>query len=68
MCVQHTCISSLRRRTNITINLTRHKQLGGVHDGFYAALFHRPAGGGTSLFEDLVEELRGEAGDVEVGC
>lgn len=37
-----------------------------MHDGFYAALFHRPAGGGTSLFEDLVAELRSEGGDVEV--
>jgi hypothetical protein len=55
------------RRTNLTINMTRHKRLGGVHDGFYSALFHRPAAGGSSLFEDLVGILREAAGDAEVG-
>lgn len=56
----------LSRRTNLTINMTRHKRLGGVHDGFYSALFHRPAAGGSSLFEDLVGILREAAGDAEV--
>ena len=46
--------------------MTRHKRLGGVHDGFYSALFHRPAAGGSSLFEDLVGILREAAGDAEV--
>jgi hypothetical protein len=54
------------RRTNLTINMTRHRRLGGVHDGFYSALFHRPAAGGSSLFEDLVGILRDAAGDAEV--
>eukprot|EP00208_Stichococcus_sp_RCC1054_P003189 CAMPEP_0206136652 /NCGR_PEP_ID=MMETSP1473-20131121/1891_1 /ASSEMBLY_ACC=CAM_ASM_001109 /TAXON_ID=1461547 /ORGANISM="Stichococcus sp, Strain RCC1054" /LENGTH=812 /DNA_ID=CAMNT_0053529351 /DNA_START=361 /DNA_END=2799 /DNA_ORIENTATION=- len=58
----------LNWRTNITINMTRHKTLGGIHDGFYAALFHRPAGGGTSLFEDIVQALRdAEAAAAEEG-
>lgn len=55
----------LNWRTNLTINMTAHRLLGGVHDGFYAALFHRPASGGTTLFEDIVETLRAAAGDVE---
>ena len=71
----HTCKHALtslfptpgpHRRTNLTINMTRHKRLGGVHDGFYSALFHRPAAGGSSLFEDLVGILREAAGDAEV--
>ena len=46
--------------------MTRHRRLGGVHDGFYSALFHRPAAGGSSLFEDIVGILREAAGDAEV--
>jgi hypothetical protein len=46
--------------------MTRHRRLGGVHDGFYSALFHRPAAGGSSLFEDLVGILRDAVGDAEV--
>lgn len=35
--------------------------------GFYAALFHRPAEGGPSLFEDIVRALRvAEAAAAEV--
>lgn len=57
----------LNWRTNFTINMTRHRRLGGVHDGFYSALFHRPAAGGSSLFEDVVDILRDAAQDVEDG-
>jgi len=39
----------------------------GIHDGFYAALFHCPQGGDTCLFDEIVCKLRHVASDVEVG-
>lgn len=39
----------------------------GVHDGFYAALFHRPEGSSACLFDEIVGVLRREGCDEEAG-
>lgn len=39
----------------------------GVHDGFYAALFHRPKGSDACLFDEIVGVLRRVGGDEESG-
>ena len=38
-----------------------------MHDGFYAALFHRPEGTRVCLFDELVGLLRRVGSDVEAG-
>lgn len=39
----------------------------GVHDGFYAALFHRPRDSHACLFDEIVGVLRRLGGDEEAG-
>ena len=39
----------------------------GVHDGFYAALFHRPEGSRVCLFDELVDLLKDVGSDEEAG-
>jgi alpha-beta hydrolase superfamily lysophospholipase len=38
-----------------------------VHDGFYAALFHRPEGSRVCLFDELVDILKEVGSDEEAG-
>jgi len=38
-----------------------------VHDGFYAALFHRPEGSAVCLFDELVYLLKAVGSDEEAG-
>ena len=39
----------------------------GVHEGFYAALFHLPPGSHSCLFDEIVRALRRASGDEEAG-
>ena len=42
-------------------------RIAGVHDGSYAALFHRPQGSDICLFDEIVGVLRRVGGDEESG-
>lgn len=58
----------LNWRTDIQINMTLHENLGGIHEGFYAALFHRITESEPSLFEETVKALKdAEAKSAEEG-
>ena len=39
----------------------------GVHDGFYASLFHRPEGSRVCLFDELVDLLKEFGSEEEAG-